>query len=132
MARDVAGKRRRWNFFVGSIPERVKLICGVIDVFYAVDVLNWWAKDEARKHNAYTVFWFVLFHILPDSQFAKFLTSAVTDVCILCFTSIFECDLHNKESNSVKVYTIVFICCEDMIFDFIRHSHSECVDTSSN
>jgi hypothetical protein len=89
----IAGERSRRDFVVRAVPKGIKLTARVIDMFEIVDVLNGWTKDEAGEHHTDTVGGVVLFHVLPDSQFPKFLSRAVTDVGIIYFTRVFECDL---------------------------------------
>lgn len=65
----------------------------IVDILEIVDILNWRAKDEAREHYADSVTGVVLFHVFPDSQFAKLLSRAVADVRVIDFAGIFECNL---------------------------------------
>lgn len=93
----ITGERSRRDFFVRAVPKGIKLTARVIDMFEIVDVLNGWTKDEAGEHHTDTVGGVVLFHVLPDSQFPKFLSRAVTDVGIIYFTRVFECDLKIRD-----------------------------------
>lgn len=66
-------------------------------MFEIVDVLDGGSEDETWEHNTDAVRGLVLLDVFPNSQFAKLLPRAVTDVRIISFSGIFECDL-NKTS----------------------------------
>ena len=89
----VTRKRRWWYFLISPIPERIELVRRVVDMFDIVDILDRRSKDETGEHHTYAVRWLVLLDVLPDSQFAELLPSAVADVCIVCLSRIFQSNL---------------------------------------
>jgi hypothetical protein len=95
--RYVTGERSRWDFFVRPVPEGVELTTRVVDVFEIVDILNGRSKDETGEHHTHAIDGVVLFHVLPDSQFAKLLSRAVTDVGVIDFAGVFERDLKGRD-----------------------------------
>jgi hypothetical protein len=62
-------------------------------VFDIIDVLDGRSEDKAREHDTDTIGRFILLDVLPDGQFSKLFTCAVTDVGILCLAGIFNCNL---------------------------------------
>ena len=93
----VTGERSWWDFFVRPVPEGIELTARVVDVFEIVDVLNRRSKDQTGEHHTDAVGGVVLLHVLPDSQFAKLLPRAVTDVGVIDFACVFERDLKVRD-----------------------------------
>ena len=69
---------------------------GIVQVFDAVDVVDWRTEDETGEHDADCVGGLVFLDVFPDSQFSELFACAVADIWVLSLTRKLEGDLFTK------------------------------------
>ena len=68
---------------------------GIVQMFDAVDVVDWRTENETGEHYTDGVVWLAFLHVFPDGEFREFLAGAVTDIRILSLTRMLYSDLNH-------------------------------------